>query len=246
MVELDNSHFRKLFSADFTPKYRLTVAQDKIIVRHQGGDKALKTFSQAFDPQREGVSRSVLDGVFSFRCIAPWDVSRLACQVVHTGSRATVYTAAVEVRGLPIGQVGLFAGRDIRAGEVVGLYSGQVEVYNRPLGASDDDYAWAVQIKEPSHYLTDLPTERSKHLRVRGGIARNELAHVNHSSNPNLISIQVSDGRHPYIAFLSPMDIPQHSHLTIDYGKGYWLDRRISPVDMAGVEPKPIEAPFSV
>lgn len=115
---------------------------------------------------------------------------------------------------------GVFADRDIREGDFLGEYVGELRLVNNDADDEDLDYAW--------FYTLDAPDSRK--LVIDGKKQGNELRFINHSPNPNTAKIDVlgEDGAF-HICYIAIKDIKKGRQLTVSYGDEYWTSREIDP-----------------
>lgn len=131
---------------------------------------------------------------------------------VRAGRAAAVYIAKA---GDAIGH-GLYAERALRAGELIGEYSG---VLTRD---------WAADVEKPADfnpYLLRYPFECALAIdaRKKGGVAR----FINHSAKKaNVGRVYVLQGGLLRVVFVANRRIPKDAQLLLDYGKRYWRGRR--------------------
>lgn len=114
---------------------------------------------------------------------------------------------------------GIFAGDDIKKGDLIGEYSGVLrEVKKAP---DNLDYAW--------YYSLDGVD--GKKLVVDGKYQGNELRFINHADDPNTIRIDVlgRDGIF-HVVYVASKDITKDEQLTVSYGEGYFTSRSMTVV----------------
>ncbi|HSW76844.1 MAG TPA: SET domain-containing protein-lysine N-methyltransferase [Candidatus Saccharimonadales bacterium] len=115
---------------------------------------------------------------------------------------------------------GIFASRDIVAGEFIGVYAGQLrQVQMNGKTPDDTDYAW--------YYSCD--THDGKKLIIDGKYRGNELRFINHATNPNTKKIDTIVDDCFYVCYVAQKDIARDKELSVSYGDGYWTTRNKKP-----------------
>ena len=113
---------------------------------------------------------------------------------------------------------GLFAEKDLAAGDFIGEYTGVVR--KCPLiFATLNPYCFA--------YPTSALTFK-KHM-IDAGQKGNEMRYANHSDLPNAESMGVLFEEILHIIIRAIQDIPAHSQITYDYSGFYWLSKKWRP-----------------
>ena len=117
---------------------------------------------------------------------------------------------------------GLFAHRDIKAGEMLGEYTGALT------------QNWAPKLRKPSDfkpYLFHFPFGSS--YAIDAEKEGNEIRFINHSSfHNNAERHYVFHSKLLRVILVATRLIPRHEQILFDYGKNYW--RFTSPVELRG------------
>lgn len=111
---------------------------------------------------------------------------------------------------------GLFASKDISAGDLIGEYAGVV-VPKKMI--KDKSWAWKYPIRGKF-------SERfSGRVSVNAGEMGNELRFINHSDNRNTSPIMVHNADTWVSCYYARKAIRKDEELTVNYGKRYWRSR---------------------
>jgi SET domain-containing protein len=114
---------------------------------------------------------------------------------------------------------GLFAARNISAGEPLGIYTGIVRNFTL-----NTDYAWEYNREADVKSKDGEPLE----LFVDALQAGNNLRFVNHAINPDHLNVEQRyvpvDGVW-YVMYITTNDVRMHDQLWVSYGEDYWAGR---------------------
>ncbi|KAJ3321737.1 hypothetical protein HDV06_003886 [Boothiomyces sp. JEL0866] len=112
---------------------------------------------------------------------------------------------------------GLFAKKPVSAGDIVGVYTGVVNLYPD----KNSDYIWQLtQIK--------LPDGQMYNLGINGRKAGNYLRFVNHiGETANVKPVRIPYKGKTYCIYVADKDIDIGEELFTDYGEGYFKNRRM-------------------
>lgn len=120
---------------------------------------------------------------------------------------------------------GAYAIKDIKRGEILGFYAGEILLDSDEFQNKDKDYFFRFPVGYDA-YLLDAKNYG------------NWTRFINHG-NPKHSNIDFSyhfyDGI-PYIIFRAKKRIPKGSELLFDYGDGYWKDKGITPKNLGGMK----------
>jgi hypothetical protein len=109
---------------------------------------------------------------------------------------------------------GVYTNDELNLGDYIGEYTGNI----RPLDS-----------KAPNHnpYCMLYPTNywSGNVLMVDALKGANILRFINHSDTPNLTPVCLVDRGILHLVFIAGASICKGTHLTVDYGKDYWLNR---------------------
>jgi uncharacterized protein len=114
---------------------------------------------------------------------------------------------------------GVYTNDALEAGDYIGEYTGSVRELD-PL--SPDHNSYCLQYPTSNWSKRILMVDAQK-----GG---NILRFINHSDEPNLSPVCLLDRGLLHLVFLAGSSISKGSHLTVDYGKDYWLKREKHPL----------------
>lgn len=236
VVELADEEFYSLFKAKFSRKYEVSIQSESSLSSLQENKTYLEKFCSRIDKAIRKNTQPNLHGKRDALRITAKDdavLSAYSWRILESGKRANVYSARVNKEDFPEDQVGLFAGRDLSYGEVIGVYAG--ELSSEKTKRKNSFYI----LRIPVFSLRNFNTEFQGDFYVDSWSIRNEFAHVNHSDRPNLNWVRVFDKKHPYMAFIVNQDIPKDSHLTINYGSQYWKESDVK-INLDHATPLPL------
>lgn len=113
---------------------------------------------------------------------------------------------------------GAFSEENLSANSFIGEYTGRIRRYYR-FQSYQNDYCFRYPTCCTSfqYYVVDSLKEG------------NLLRFINHSIEPNLEPVYVIDRGILHLIFLTNKSIAKGSQLTFDYGKDYWLRRKMLP-----------------
>jgi SET domain-containing protein len=117
---------------------------------------------------------------------------------------------------------GLFAEKDLSAGDFIGEYAGVVRKINMIYGTINMIYGTI------NEYCFAYPTAAlsfRKHI-IDARHKGNEIRYANHSDTPNCESMGVVFGEILHIILRAIQDIPANEEITYDYSGYYWLTKR--------------------
>jgi len=141
-----------------------------------------------------------------------------------------VYAQAVEIRdvvfktpeGAAVLEKGLFAKREIKKGEVIGVYGGKLMPLKDLKG--DDRF----------DYLFEFPETPFHKWCIDGREMGNYTRYMNHCNpkNENVSSVEFFYGDRPRVIFVASKTIPAGTQLMYDYGPEYWKNKGITPSEL--------------
>lgn len=109
---------------------------------------------------------------------------------------------------------GIFANKDIKEGQYVGEYVGEIKRY-LPLRYRRNDYIGELRVSDEVPLKFIIDAER------KGNLTR----FINHSDNPNLQSLTVIANGMMHAVFVAGKAIQKDIQLTYNYGEAYWRKR---------------------
>jgi hypothetical protein len=113
---------------------------------------------------------------------------------------------------------GIFANQEIKEGQYVGEYVGEIKRY-LPLRFRRNDYLGELRVGE------EVPLKFIIDAEKKGNLTR----FINHSISPNLQSLTVITQGMMHVIFVAKQTINKDQQLTYNYGEAYWK-RRSNPL----------------
>ncbi|OWZ09112.1 hypothetical protein PHMEG_00018237 [Phytophthora megakarya] len=135
------------------------------------------------------------------------------------GNSLQVNPSLVIARNKRTGLRGLVATSDIVAGEVIGKYLGQLDLFGPPCrnGPANDGYRMHLKTR----------TTRNKHIGLDAKEAGGVLRFFNHSCNPCARFHEVQTGERLTVVAVTIRDVAAEEHVTVSYGDRLWFVCRV-------------------
>lgn len=114
---------------------------------------------------------------------------------------------------------GVYTNEELNPGDYIGEYTGSIKTYDP---RTENQNLYCMQYPTNSWNRNILMVDA-----LDGG---NILRFINHSDSPNLTPICLVDRGLLHLVFVAGETICKGSHLTVDYGKDYWLNRTKFPL----------------